>query len=183
MREKPILFSTEMVRAILEDRKTQTRRVIKPQPGDHPDDDGYMSSILNRCPYQVGDILWVRETWAKDISGCPGGISYRADHIDPKGDGPANPMKWKPSIHMPKEAARLFLVVKDVRVERLQDITEEDAKMEGAYPAGEDWEYNCYRDGFITLWNGINGKKYPWEASPWVWVYSLERTEKPEATS
>lgn len=84
-----------------------------------------------RAPYQPGDRLWVRETWADNIPGCPNGITYRADHIDPKGDGPANPIKWRPSIHMPKKAARIWLEVTNVRVERLQEINNADRLKEG----------------------------------------------------
>jgi len=190
MAEKPILFSTEMVRATLDGRKTQTRRVIKPQPGEHPDDDGYVTSILNRCPYDVENTLWVRETWAIEDTY----IIYRADldnwsHL--------KNVKWRPSIHMPREAARLFLLVKDVRVERLQDITEEDARAEGFSPndiitANLDLgtpvmscEYTgpaeTARNSFRVTWDKLNAKYgYGWDANPWEWVISFERIEKNE---
>ncbi len=133
---KPIIFSTEMVRAILDGRKTQTRRVIKPQPESMKD------GKLPKCPYQPGDILWVRETWYYEehmhelTAGDPDLPSGRYKHryickaSDP--DYPVGNKGWRPSIHMPREAARLFLLVKAVRVERLQDITEQDAIAEGA---------------------------------------------------
>lgn len=188
MREKPILFSTPMVKAILDDRKTQTRRVIKPQPGDHPDDDGYMSSILNRCPYQVGDILYVRETWA-DLRGMgfgndprtdkPWNFAYKAD-IKPGSESDRARIdfgvKWRPSIHMPKEAARLLLTVKGVKVERLQDITEEDALKEGCLLVFLDGAVVISAKGkFHALWDSINGKKHPWGSNPYVWAISFER--------
>lgn len=167
MNEKPILFSGPMVRAILEGRKTMTRRVMKPQPtydpgawkNYHPiggNQDGawvwsprkdcfwfcwddwsnFDPRIANDCPYGRpanfdGDRLWVRETWAADIPGCPNGLSYRADHLDPRGDGPANPIHWHPSIHMPRWASRLTLEITSVKVERVQDISEADAWSEG----------------------------------------------------
>jgi hypothetical protein len=154
MSEIGILFSGPMVRAILEGWKTQTRRVMKPQPFD---DGGIWRwqhgrhvvavpgprafgleewAIWQECPYQVGQTLWVRETWADGIAGCPNGVSYRADHLDPLGDGPANPMKWRPSIHMPRWASRITLTITDVRVQRVQDISEEDAEEEGVVNCG-----------------------------------------------
>ena len=131
---RPILFSTAMVQAILEGRKTQTRRVLKPQPGDHPNDDGYMSTVLERCPYgQPGDILWVRETWAPAL----GDICYKADYSEATLNDPENQGLWKPSIHMPFAAARIFLRVKSVRVEPLQAISYDDAESWNDNP----WEW------------------------------------------
>lgn len=187
--EKPILFSTEMVRAILKGQKTQTRRVIKPQP---PDGVGrirgpelYEPAKVDRngelvpgepvygvyddwgewgakFPYgQPGDVLWVRETWCN--AGVFGYVYRATDSLPVSVKG-----GWRPSIHMPREAARLFLLIKNVRVERLQDITEEDARAEGAIGIEPI-------SVFMNLWNSINGKRYPWESNPWVWVIEFER--------
>lgn len=197
MKIRPILFSTEMVHALLAGRKTQTRRIVKPQP---PAPECSYSALLKKCPYgQPGDLLWVRETWAWDGQTsftdlqAIGNFWYKAD------DTGYSPAKWKPSIFMPKEAARIFLRITDVRVERLQDISEEDAKAEGAQPsshrcggfgyyeAGGD-VHECECQGFIEnspaiegykwLWESINGAG-SWGANPWVWVISFERCEKP----
>ena len=116
---KPILFNTEMVRAILDGRKSCTRRVVKPQPTAR-----YGAQCI-KPPYQSGDILYVRETWKRALNGYYYYEDWQRDDI-------ADITKWKPSIHMPKEAARIWLKVTDVRVERLQDITEDGAKAEGA---------------------------------------------------
>jgi len=146
--EKPILFNAEMVRAILNDRKTMTRRVIK----------NFWN--ISYSPWQKGMTLWVRETWADNIKGCPNGITYRADHYDPQGDGPANPIKWKPSIYMPRWASRITLEIVNVRVEQVQDISEEDAIAEGVRT--DDPILN-----FSILWDSIN-KKYGfgWTENP-----------------
>ena len=130
-RERPILFSGPMVRAILDGRKTQTRRVVK--LGTRKVDIASYTKLLDICPYGApGDRLWVRETFAVDVPGCPGGFSYRADHRDPDGDGPANPMTWRPSIHMPRAVSRILLELTDVRAEPLCEISEDDARAEGA---------------------------------------------------
>lgn len=158
MKERPILFSGPMVRAILDGKKTQTRRVVKPQPGDHPSDEGY--GAMHRCPYEVGMRLWVRETWRMAIADSPGcgrevGIEYRSDdeipsalwsprrklhHCGESQDwlwcrwsqcSTGHYLKWKPSIYMPRWASRLTLDIVSVRVERLQDISESDALDEG----------------------------------------------------
>ena len=182
---KPILFNTEMVRAILDGKKTCTRIIVKPQPTAH-----YGAQCI-KPPYQPGDILYVRETWSELSSG----YEYKADgeNIDHLG----NMIKWKPSIRMPKEAARIFLKVTDVRVERLQEITEDGAKAEGI---NEEWAmswwsptyydpdsggYPKYRDTFaFEVWNKTIKKsdigRYGWYANPWVWVIEFERCEKPE---
>lgn len=198
---KPILFSDAMIRAILDGRKCQTRRIVKPQPvknngfwelygagwsmdsGSIPCIPGH--SLSTRNPYgQTGDLLWVRETYASNIPGCEsqGGYCYKADQVDPRGDGPANPIKWKPYIFMPREASRITLKITDLRVERVQDISEEDAKAEGAplekqhnppkgfHPPG----LHSYRFGFYKLWKSINGSE-SWERNDWVWVISFER--------
>ncbi len=194
---KPIIFNTEMVRAILGGRKTQTRRVIKID--DAPENWKISiagTSIVRTEPYDVklpryaaGDILWVRETWCKNgetylyKAGCP----HLQDNMW---------IKWRPSIFMPKEACRIKLRVTNVRVERLQDITEEDAIAEGinwldeACYSNNGWTPTFYdpdsggspvfRDGFTALWDSINAKRgYGWDTNPWVWVIEFERVEKP----
>lgn len=200
MRERPILFNTEMVKAILEGRKTCTRRVLKHPFEVHPN--GFITKPHGNdrlCPYtppyQPGDILYVRETWHKYTKRVGNGESchlaefygYKAS-IENSED--ANE-PWKPSIHMPKEAARIWLKVTDVRVERLQDITEVEAILEGAidnraFIHSPDNEYDCIhtaREHFIDIWNSTIKKsdldKYGWSANPWVWVIKFERCEKP----
>jgi len=175
VKEKQILFSTPMVRAILEGRKTQTRRVIKPQPqrffevNEEPlylyDVEWNLGSIYPK--YQPGDILWVRETWGVPIS-LAGDIIYKADFVDrkaPLADGE----KWRPSIFMPKEAARLWLEVKSARVERIDEASEADALAEGVDTINK----------FIILWNKFNGKKgFLWSSRCWVWVVEFQRVSE-----
>ena len=186
---KPILFNTEMVRAILDGRKTCTRRVIElpenmdgvpvGKSGDSSNPLGFMyPGGIKRPPYQPGDILYVRETWKK----APNGYYYYEDW---QKDDIADVTKWKPSIHMPKEAARIWLKVTDVRVERLQDITSEQIGREGVeveYPHVLNGEEKRY--AFSTLWNSTIKKsdlgQHGWDANPWVWVIEFERCEKPE---
>jgi hypothetical protein len=196
---KPILFNTEMVRAILDGRKTCTRRVIElpenmdgvpvGKSGDSSNPLGFMyPGGIKRPPYQPGDILYVRETWCAlpvNEAGHMRGHSiyyYRADG-DLRPEGWRG--KWRPSIHMPKEAARIWLKVTNVRVERLQEITIDGIRNEGissmAVHAGDmeialkEWK---------NLWNSTIKKtdldSYGWEANPWVWVIEFERCEKPE---
>lgn len=186
MKERPILFSGPMVRAIIEGRKTQTRRVIKPQPERveylHvgggvewpccPTVDGCMKAM--HCPYGVpGDSLWVRETWADRFQ--DDWYIYRADN-NPEHAG----VKWKSPIHMPRRASRITLPIVNVRAERLQDITHNDVFAEGCpidtkasgCVAGE-WQTDRKMKAaawFADLWNSINGKKHPWDSNPWVWV-------------
>lgn len=176
---KPILFNTEMVRAILEGRKSCTRRLVKPEPqgyfevNEEPlyiyDTDGNQGKITS--PYQPGDILYVRETWKK----APNGYFYYEDW---QRDDIADVTKWKPSIHMPKEAARIWLKVTDVRVERLQDMTDDDAEAEGCF------DYTSTALGFPDVWDSTIKKsdldRYGWDANPWVWAIEYERCEKPE---
>lgn len=197
---KPILFNTRMVRANLDGRKSCTRRLVK---GFVPDDaiwgytaftpkgyiscrgtfaDGYGEKFF-KLPYQPEDILYVRETWYKGLER----YIYRADYSDTEKfyrDGKEIEMKWHPSIHMPKEAARIWLKVTDVRVERLQEITEIGATKEGCV---YDVEYalgNTAKGHFIEIWNSTIKKsdrdRYGWNANPWVWVIEFERCEKPE---
>ena len=218
---KPILFNTEMVRAILDGRKSCTRRICKDaNECTVPDMDFYNAdmrtyavhnfadkkhteqlSIAERtCPICPGDILYVRETWERfecwncegdERGNCPkepqksvldktcGCYMYRATN-EISGDA-----KWHPSLHMPKEAARIWLKVTDVRVERLQEITLEQICREGVeieYPYVLNGEEKIY--AFSNLWKSTIKKsdidRYGWDASPWVWVIEFERCEKPE---
>jgi hypothetical protein len=188
-KERPILMSGPMVRAILEGRKTVTRRVMKPQPTERPMrhrfaidmpyqwDIGDNRSIY--CPYgQPGDRLWVRETW--HTWGPPERqfLAYRATQPD------ADDFVWRPSIHMPRWASRLTLEIVGVRVERVQDITEEGAIAEGVerdYGVWRDYQLKTLngvptaRDSFRSLWDSINGAAYSWDANPWCWVVSFRR--------
>lgn len=207
MTEKPILFNSEMVKAILDGRKTMTRRVIKPMSKNqaewltpelindvphgeiikggwqmhHPRaDTDYMGVHVEhdsplgwvRCPYgQPGDLLWVRETFLIKPNGD---AFYRAD--DPAASGwnsGSTTTKWKPSIFMPRWASRITLRVLDVRVERVQKITEADARAEGV------GEWGCDTiEVFQDLWDSINAKRgYSWDSNPWVWVVSFEVVE------
>ena len=200
---KPILFNTEMVRAILDGRKTCTRRIVK---DGIPDDamwgytaftpkgyiscrgvyaDGYGEGFY-KLPYQPGDILYVRETWSEWTDG----YLYKAWNSPFPQAGESPVMKWHPSIHMPKEAARIWLKVTDVRVERLQNITDDGAKAEGAnWKNGKNvgWEEKMRRtaiERFAKIWDSTIKKsdldRYGWNANPWVWAIEFERCEKPE---
>ncbi len=196
--ERPILFSGPMVRAILDGRKTQTRRVVKPQPGGQlfhgMDWRWYRSALADerepiRCPYGVpGDRLWVRETFALSVVDPDGpppeddhenyDVIYRADPDQPgggwtDGDGKAIPPPWRPSIHMPRWASRLTLEVVSVRVERLNEISEADARAEGM----DADVANSPRVWFMATWNAINAKRAPWESNPWVWRVEFRRVE------
>jgi len=226
MMEKPILFNTEMVRAILDGRKTQTRRLIRPQPegqlsyimgGSHPGKWDYMSASEAKAwdveesrickqddgrlwtpPCHADDLLYVRETWNygyvdSDCKECctP---EYWFEELDWNGndhdflrgisrfwyladeDEPLYGLKWKPSIHMPKEAARIWLKVTKVRVQRLQDITNDDAKAEGVICATDN-SGMMHRHKFRVLWDSITDTQTSWDANPWVWVIEFERME------
>ena len=221
---KPILFNTQMVQAILEGRKTTTRRIAKglkdatkSTHGDFKWD--YKQAWMNdlgleiAAPYHIGDILYVRETWCDRW--LPDGFlegkeryGYKADGEPSYGlwgnDSQCKLEVWIPSIHMPKEAARIFLKVTNVRVERLQDITEDGAKAEGANPQLWYQPYRTknegqqryigdmthqeinYRTGFAQIWDNtldIHNKlawQYTFENNPWVWVIEFERIEKSE---
>jgi hypothetical protein len=191
MRERPILMSAEMVRATLDDRKSQTRRILK-DSGLYAIDEQIHGAevaarerraLASRCPYGVpGDRLWVRETHRKIIGQSGGWIEtdYRATykHGERMGDHLGVKAKWTPSIHMPRAASRIALRITDVRVERLQDISEEDAAAEG-WP-GPD-EANTIRNAYPIawyshLWEQINGKR-SWSDNPFVWAVSFERVK------
>jgi hypothetical protein len=204
MKERPILFSAEMVRAILEGRKTQTRRVIKPQPdllwnvmpdgrscrGDHHRSHDCEWEQL-RCPYGVpGDRLWVRESFRMGKApNCPQGIAWvggteEHSRVIPHPDAPANAMhmalRWekKPSIHMPRWASRITLEIVDIRVQQLQEIGEEDAAVEGvrAWSTPMPNSGHVYIPEFINLWNKINAKRgFGWDTNPWVWAITFKR--------
>ena len=185
-----------MVRAILEDRKSQTRRVIKPQPGDNGFqatkkaiyDAHHPAFIKDRSPYQVGQKMWVRETWKPfdsimyKHSGKPAGCHYKAD--DPPFPGMYDKFRWRPSIFMPRWASRITLEVTDIRVERLNEISEEDCIKEGSQIPCAELPKSCQqatmteRTQFSRIWDSINKKKYPWLSNPWVWVISFKRIEK-----
>lgn len=190
-----MIFNGEMVRAILDGWKTQTRRIMKNQPaGDYPDTPALIrsagggfqwyghygeSSIFN-CPFgAVGDRIWVRETWAEAGASAPDLKLYRAnypEHVPTHYENvpPADEIRWTPSIHMPRWASRITLEIAGVRVERLRDLSEDDAKSEGITPPSggvlPGWEY---RINFRDLWMSIYGADN-WEANPWVWVIEFK---------
>lgn len=210
MKERPILFSAPMVRAILEGRKTQTRRIVKPQPSqelldDYAEirrernvqkDDAEMLSECLLCPYGVpGDRLWVRETLRRHrYAGARGGWLYSADNVQvalPQNDPRVIEMRdWAvykkgdscPSIHMPRWASRITLEIADVRVERLQEISEADAEAEGLTcrdglyaTSGEVWQIDP-RKAYRDLWKSLHGEG-SWAANTWVWVIEFKRVE------
>lgn len=207
MREHPLLMKGPLVRATLEGRKTQTRRPINPQPSDdienvkyddvadlwlgntkEDNDLGFCSSWTARCPLgRTGDRLWVRETWA-----WPGEeeFIYRADQWAEdmvakwKTDPNYPQVKWSPSIHMPRRVCRLVLPLVSVRVERVQDITEEGAKAEGIRRTENGWtdgatgyDVTSARAAFQELWTSIYGQE-SWDANPWVWVAEWKEVNK-----
>ncbi len=187
MNEKPILFSAPMVRAIIEGRKTMTRRVVKPQHCFAPSM-RQGESAWNNCPYgQPGDTLWVRETWA--IGDRDNDVLYAADPSwnvngvavpPPVNKGTVHAGNWRPSIYMPRWASRITLEVTAVRVERLQEITEDDARAEGV-ALGIDGQTGRLESGgaaFLKLWDSINAERgYGWTVNPWVWVVSFKLQE------
>lgn len=199
---KPILFNTEMVRAIMDGRKTCTRRMVKPQWEECPHckyvhneyiyDEmaenvycarcGYPLEPERRSPYQPEDILYVRETWHRYTKrvgkgeGCHLEEHYGYKASIANSEDAEEP--WKPSIHMPKKAARICLKVTNVSVERLQDITEDGAEVEGCF------DYTSTALGFPDVWDSTIKKsdldRYGWNTNPWVWVIEFERCEKPK---
>jgi len=198
MTERPILFSAEMVRAILDGRKTQTRRVMKVQPehtpaveltpggqvwaiwpSDIPSPEGKDAERFCACPYGLpGDRLWVRETWAIDVAEMPpidaNGNPTCREVFMYRADGDEGIYKWSPSIFMPREASRITLEVVKVRAERVQDISEADIAAEGVSAIGV-----MPRWAFHELWDAINGKRAPWDSNPWVWVIEFKRISNP----
>lgn len=223
MKEKPILFNTKMVRAILDGRKTCTRRICK-DANEYtvPDMDFYnadkrtyavhnfadkeqmeqLSTAERTCPICTGDILYVRETvWQKtgyylDVDGETKPSWYNEFRYAASDEKPEIGWNYswakRPSIHMPKEAARIWLKVTNVRVERLQEITEDGAKKEGAIdnrglihsPGNEYDSIHTAREHFISIWDSTVKKsdlnRYGWDANPWVWVIEFERCGEPE---
>ena len=189
MKEKPILFSGPMIRAILANTKTQTRRIFKPDRMTWDANGRYTthamrggelsitgsgpfkpSSWLHYCPYgQPGDRLWVRESFARVPTACGSeDIVFAADYQD--GSDRAAGVRYTPSIHMPRAVSRITLEITGVRVERLQDISEADAIAEGVYTDPACPAYDAY----AQLWDEINGLG-SWEANPWVWVVGFHR--------
>lgn len=197
MQFRPMLFSTPMVQAILYGNKTQTRRLVKPQPATidffqhinvwHPE--------VSKCPHEVDDIIWVRETYSNGSieNGKNTGFQYKAD------DANYN-VRWKPSLFMPKSAARIFLKVVSIHVERLQDIDEQSAINEGIENlSANEAKYNLFKNylrfkskvnyqdfttdnpiwSYQTLWQKINGKD-SWDLNPFVWVYKFQRIDEPQ---
>ncbi|HDW1350522.1 hypothetical protein [Klebsiella variicola] len=219
MKERGMIFNGEMVRAILDGRKTQTRRIMKPQPEPcprgghwwpsnvfktmlHVEDEmqngkgGWGGLVGDACPFgDVGDRIWVRETWAEAGASAPDLKLYRAnypEHVPSIYENvpPAEEIRWTPSIHMPRWASRILLEITDVRVERLNAISEEDAEAEGidmeALYDSQDC-YDCIADHNMTgrptvtgafkyLWESIYGED-GWKANPWVWVIEFKRVE------
>ncbi|EPY4802967.1 hypothetical protein ACXDID_003980 [Klebsiella pneumoniae] len=220
MKERGMIFNGDMVRAILDGRKTQTRRIMAPQPADdiercifpNPDAIGWKSSLKHKhgsttahfCPFgAVGDRIWVREAFrvhsrATDVATLVYKASERNSwteqtHRVPVAvcNKPATPEKWTPSLHMPRWASRILLEITSVRVERLNAISEEDARAEGIIDGGclncgEPEPCGCANpepdatDAFAYLWQSIYGQE-SWNANPWVWVISFERIESGEA--
>ena len=215
VKERGILVSGEMTRAILNGPKTQMRLPINKLLGyrsitefQKSDTPGYdftfrrpdmgwcdyrLDDLLKLCPYgKPGDRLWVRETWAcLDSKAIPGArLAFRADT---DGERVRVDAPWKSSIHMPRWASRILLEITEVRVERLQEISEEDAESEGIerLKSGRGYYdptlpkaavrlgqyYSSAKWAFVALWDSINYKKHPWESNPWVWVISFKRVE------
>jgi hypothetical protein len=210
IKERPILFSAPMVRAILEGRKTVTRRPVKVQPhidasgnfcvgNSNYGQDGYGKPVTKHfvngcCPFgKPGDRLWVRETWAR-VGNCdPGYLTFGATYpacLPPELENipAASEIRWKPSIHMFRRDSRILLEITDVRVERLQDISEDQAQAEGVRlmrDGSDTWvsregpgnlvtPWPTAKEAFSDLWNSINGP-HAWVANPWVWVVEFKR--------
>lgn len=207
MTERGMIFNAEMVRAILDGRKTQTRRPIKwkqtrfTEIGEREDgskwpwseDAEHVCDFWHPCPFgAVGDRIWVRETWADAGASAPDLKLYRAnypEHVPSIYENvpPAKEIRWTPSIHMPRTASRILLEITDVRVERLNAISEEDARAEGIIDGGclncgEPEPCGCANpepdatDAFAYLWQSIYGQEN-WNANPWVWVIEFKRVE------
>lgn len=195
---KPILFNTNMVLAILDGRKTSTRRIVKFLAGQNPNWTGYIKDgvmlyngrnepCCRKPPYQVGNVLYVRETWSE----WTGGYLYKAWPSPINQPGQSRYMRWHPSIHMPKEAARIFLKITDIRIEKIQDITNEDILKEGSNEdiifhyikqmpeETEEWIRDAYLLEWKQLWDSTIKKTdmdcYGWDANPWIWVVEFEK--------
>lgn len=184
MKERPIIFNAEMVRAIINGRKTQTRRVVKFDWCRSADELLHQASFdpAYKCPYgKVGDRLWVRETW--DFQALRDGVFNIQDFIRwggkvaYKADGGRVVEKWIPSIHMPRWASRITLEITSVRVERLQDISNDDCWAEGMSDATNP-ELKPNRRWFSELWESINGPG-SWHSNPFVWVIEFRKETKP----
>lgn len=190
MTDRPIIFSAPMVRALIEGRKTQTRRVLKQQPyeyrgkwwvtdrasGDCELQDWANGHVGVGLPYAPGDRLYVREAWTARMTHGWTIADARSrmfqEEILYRADGHESDDGWWPSIHMPREFSRLTLTVTEVRVQRLQDISEEDAMAEGAMRWGADFHgggstHQTARENFASLWNSLHGPE-AWDANPWV---------------
>lgn len=192
VRERPIIFSGESVRAILAGKKTQTRRTLSPEWWRclNPEDEEDRDEGVKQCPHgAVGDRLWVRETffeiYDRDTMKPEGRYLYAATHhgevrqMDENGgtalrkDG-TEKSPWKSPLFMPRAASRLTLDVTLVRVERLHEISDEDGKAEGQ---GMTWGGGCFHRSYAGLWDAINAKRgLPWSSNPWVWVLSFRRS-------
>lgn len=214
MTERGMIFNGEMVRALLDGRKTQTRRIMKPQPevcsrGGHWWSSNVFKTMLHveeemqngkggwgglvggACPFgAVGDRIWVRETWAEAGGNAPELQLYRAnypDHVPSHYEHlkPAEEIRWRPSIHMPRWASRITLEITDVRVERLQNISQRDAVAEGMPPSrpsidavSQGLGYPDFpRSAFAQIWQSIYGAD-SWQANPWVWVIEFKRVDR-----
>lgn len=200
MKYHPMIFSAESVRAVLRDAKTQTRRVIVPQPDAGLRGSVFVPSGLEdghgreiRTPYYPEDRIWLKETWAQPF-GESGAVFYRADGPDRADDGP-----WKSPRFMPRRASRITLEILFARPERLQEITEEDARAEGAGTTDVDDDYvseiergtqerqlaellkggqMSARFNYWMLWDDLNARRgYPWESNPWIWRIEFKRIE------
>ena len=191
MKERGMIFNSEMVRAILDGRKTQTRRPIKwkqtrfTEIGEREDgskwpwseDAEHACDFWHPCPFgAVGDRIWVRETWASGLS-TKSTLAYRATHKrEDLEDGFYDTIKWTPSIHMPRWASRILLEITNVRVERLKSISDGDAIREGCSTADMK-SGDCVADVFARLWASIYGDE-SWNSNPWVWVIDFKRIEE-----
>lgn len=200
--EHPILFSTPMVQAILEGRKTMTRRIVRTpkNKGEYKgigivESNGILFAIFQdpekswvseglKFPYgMIGDKLWVRETFfdCSKFKDYPLFNQQLTNYIFKADNTSIGEHKWKPSLFMPKAAARIWLEITGIRVERLHEITEEDAKSEGAefqlWQTLNNTDTTSYKNGFTSLWLHINGDE-SWNANPWVWVIEFKRIEK-----
>lgn len=202
MKERGVIFNAEMVRALLDGRKTQTRRPVKfpvhdknlgcELAGNELAGELSAGNYLNSAFGKPGDRIWVRETWAEAGASAPDLKLYRAnypEHVPSIYENvpPAEEIRWTPSIHMPRWASRILLEITDVRVERLNAISEEDARAEGIIDGGclncgEPEPCGCANpepdatDAFAYLWQSIYGQEN-WNADPWVWVIEFKRVE------